>query len=68
MGLPSKKRPKSEKRKRRATQKLKKISYSFCPNCGKPKKPYHLCLFCGKYKGREVIKEKILKKKKEVKK
>ncbi|MFN3301702.1 MAG: 50S ribosomal protein L32 [Patescibacteria group bacterium] len=64
MALPSKKRPKSEKRKRRAAKRLKKINFSICPNCGQPIKPYHLCPFCGKYKGREIIKGKISKKKK----
>lgn len=62
MALPSKKRPKSEKKKRRAAHRLQKINYSYCPHCGKPVKPHHLCQFCGTYKGREIVKVKIPKK------
>ncbi len=61
MALPSKKRPRSEKRKRRINQRLKKITYSFCPQCKRPLKPHHFCPFCGTYKGEEVIKLKLKK-------
>lgn len=61
MGLPSKKRPKSEKRKRRAAKKMKKITLSFCPRCQKPVLSHHLCSFCGTYDGREFIPPKIKK-------
>jgi large subunit ribosomal protein L32 len=63
MALPSKKRPRSEKRKRRAANRLKKMNLSPCPNCGKLIIPHRLCPFCKKYKGREIIKEKIKTKK-----
>jgi len=68
MGLPSKKRPKSEKRKRRAVKKLKKITLSLCPNCKKPVFPHRLCPFCGIYAGKEIISPKIAKKSKKEKK
>ncbi|MCX7778646.1 MAG: 50S ribosomal protein L32 [Patescibacteria group bacterium] len=59
MGLPSKKRPKSEKRKRRAAKKMKKINLSPCPRCQKPVLPHHLCFFCGTYQNREVMPKRI---------
>jgi large subunit ribosomal protein L32 len=27
-----------------------------CPNCGEYKRPHRVCLACGQYKGREVVK------------
>jgi len=64
MALPTKKRPKSEKRKRAATHALKKINLIFCPKCKKPLLPYHVCTFCGTYAGKEVLKLKFKKGKK----
>jgi len=63
MGLPSKKRPKSEKRKRRAAHRLKKMNLSPCPHCQRLIKSHHLCPFRQRYKGREILKEKIKTKK-----
>ena len=64
MALPTKKRPKGEKRKRAAFYALKKINLVFCPKCKKPILPYHACSFCGAYAGREVLKLKLKKDKK----
>jgi len=66
MALPSKKRPKSEKRNRRAANRLAKISHSFCPKCSKPVLSHHLCSFCGTYKAKEFIKKIKTPKKKNV--
>lgn len=63
MGLPSKKRPKSEKRNRRAANRLKKINYSSCRRCGKPVRGHRFCQFCGTYKDKEVIRQKDTSKK-----
>jgi len=58
MGLPSKKRTKSSKRRRAAHFALKTINLNQCPKCQKPIRPHRACRFCGFYKGREVIKIK----------
>ena len=67
MALPTKKRPKSEKRKRVFTYALKKISLVSCSKCKKAVLPYHACSFCGTYAGRDVLKLKIKKDKKKEK-
>jgi large subunit ribosomal protein L32 len=69
MGLPSKKRTKSSKKRRAAHFTLKTMNLNQCPKCQKPTRPHHACQFCGFYKGREVIKIKtVLDKKKKEKK
>lgn len=40
---------------RRAHDSLPSAAYEECSNCGELKKPHHVCLSCGKYKGREVL-------------
>lgn len=35
--------------------RLKEPVLAACPKCKKPVKPHTVCLFCGFYKGREVI-------------
>ena len=64
MALPTKKRPKGEKRKRAISYALKKINLIPCPKCKKPILPYHVCNFCGTYAGKEVLKLKFKKGKK----
>lgn len=68
MALPSKKRPKSEKRKRRAAHRLSRLTLTICSHCKKPVLPHHLCSFCGTYNGRELLTPKIIKKEKKLKK
>lgn len=63
MGLPSKKRPKSEKRKRGFASRLKKINFSTCPRCQRSILSHRVCPFCGTYGDREVIKIKLKKEK-----
>lgn len=65
MALPSKKRPRSEKRKRKISYVLRKINLISCPKCKKPVLPYHICTFCGTYAGKDVLKLKFKKGKKE---
>ncbi|MCX6744272.1 MAG: 50S ribosomal protein L32 [Candidatus Parcubacteria bacterium] len=62
MSVPAKKRPVGEKRRRAAHFALKKIKYASCPKCKKPKLPHAVCLFCGTYQGREVLKSHLDKK------
>ena len=65
MANPTQKHTKSSKRKRAKNFALKKVKLSKCPKCGRPVLPYHVCKFCGTYAGREVLKIKIKKGKKE---
>jgi large subunit ribosomal protein L32 len=41
---------------RRAHHALTAESHAECPNCGELKRPHHVCLACGYYDGREVVK------------
>jgi large subunit ribosomal protein L32 len=68
MALPSKKRPKSEKRNRRAANRLAKAGYVKCSHCGQPIRSHRVCPTCGLYHGKEFIKKKISTKKEEGKK
>jgi large subunit ribosomal protein L32 len=36
--------------------KLPKTSLSNCPQCKQPKVPHRVCIHCGFYKGREIVK------------
>ncbi len=66
MSVPAKRRCRSEARRGRSHQALKKVKTNKCPKCGKAVLPHRACDFCGSYKGREVlkIKSKIKKEKK----
>jgi len=66
MSVPAKRRCRSEVRRGRSHQALKKVKLNKCPKCGKEVLPHTACGFCGSYKGREVlkIKSKIKKEKK----
>ncbi|MBU1663324.1 50S ribosomal protein L32 [Patescibacteria group bacterium] len=66
MSVPAKKRSRSEVRRGRSHQALKKVKLNKCPKCGKAVLPHTACKFCGSYKGREVlkIKSKVKKEKK----
>ncbi|MAF13550.1 MAG: 50S ribosomal protein L32 [Parcubacteria group bacterium] len=60
----SKKRKSSAKTKRgRSHQSLTKVKLIKCAKCGKATLPHQVCSFCGSYKGKEIIKPKIKKKK-----
>ena len=56
--MPNPKRRHSKKRGRlrRTFYKVKTNSLSKCPQCGKPKLPHRICLFCGYYKGVAQVK------------
>ena len=56
MPVPKRKKSKSRRDMRKAhTLKIAVPSLSKCPNCGAQKLPHRVCLYCGFYKGREVI-------------
>ncbi|MCD6571569.1 MAG: 50S ribosomal protein L32 [Deltaproteobacteria bacterium] len=55
MPVPKRRHSKARRDKRRAHDAIKEPSISFCPNCKEPKLPHRVCLNCGYYNGREVI-------------
>lgn len=56
MAVPKKKTTRARRGKRRANQRVIKMSnLSECPQCHSPKLPHRACLNCGYYKGRQVI-------------
>ncbi|MGB2631028.1 MAG: 50S ribosomal protein L32 [Candidatus Omnitrophota bacterium] len=46
---------KSRGRKRRTHYKASAPVLSKCTQCGKAKKPHHICLYCGYYGGKEMV-------------
>jgi large subunit ribosomal protein L32 len=56
MAVPKKKMSKSKTRMRRSHDHLTVGSHSDCPKCGQPKQPHRICMSCGHYRGRQVIK------------
>jgi large subunit ribosomal protein L32 len=60
MAVPKKKTSKSRKNMRRAHDFLTPPNVSVCPQCKAPKLPHRVCLSCGTYKGKEVLKAEDL--------
>lgn len=58
MAVPKKKTSKTRKGTRRAHLGLTPSCLSECSHCHKKSKPHHVCLNCGYYNGKEVIKIK----------
>ena len=63
--LPKRKISKARQGKRRHAIKLTLVSLTKCPSCQQPKLPHRVCLNCGSYKDKVVIKPKVKKSKKE---
>ena len=60
----AKKRKSSSRTKRgRSHLALTKKKLIKCQKCGKPTMPHQVCPACGSYRGKEIIKLKIKKKK-----
>ena len=56
MAVPKKRMSNARTASRRAQwDKIPAPTYTNCPSCGEPVRPHHVCLSCGKYKGREVL-------------
>ncbi|MEA3339284.1 MAG: 50S ribosomal protein L32 [Chloroflexota bacterium] len=53
--LPKRKISKTRGRKRRANWTLKAKQTVACPQCGMQVRPHHVCLYCGTYRGIQVI-------------
>ena len=58
MSVPKKRRTPSSVGKRRSHHALNKTLLVACSKCGKPVEPHKACLFCGTYKGKEILKIK----------
>jgi large subunit ribosomal protein L32 len=58
MAVPKKKRSKSRRGMRRSHDGIKIPNVATCPRCHEPVLPHHVCLECGTYKGRAIIKTK----------
>jgi len=60
VAVPKRKTSKGRRDKRRANHmKVKGVSLSVCPQCKQPKYPHRVCVNCGFYKGREIIKQEL---------
>lgn len=62
MSVPPKRRPSSSRKRRASHFAFKKVKFVVCPKCQKPKKPHLVCIYCGYYKGQEILKSKFDKK------
>jgi large subunit ribosomal protein L32 len=58
MAVPKKRTSRSRRDMRRAHDFLSSRLTISCPNCGNACLPHHVCLSCGYYKGRQVLKTK----------
>jgi len=65
MSVPKKRRTKSSVGNRRSHHAKKKTALNKCPKCKRALRPHRICSFCGFYKGKEVIKIKTKKEKKD---
>ncbi|MFB0545961.1 MAG: 50S ribosomal protein L32 [Anaerolineae bacterium] len=60
--LPKRKISKGRRNRRRSHHALRLPHLIACPQCHEPRLPHHVCLFCGNYKGVEVVAIKAKKK------
>ena len=58
MAHPKTKISRTRRDKRRTHKKLVAGPAGTCPNCGMTKKPHYVCLSCGVYKNRSVLRIK----------
>jgi large subunit ribosomal protein L32 len=56
MAVPKRKTSPSKRNMRRSHDALKPVQYQECPDCGELKLPHNICIACGHYKGREILK------------
>lgn len=57
MAMPKHKISKSRRDMRKANHlKVKAPSLSKCPQCNEPKMPHRVCIHCGYYKSKEIVK------------
>lgn len=53
--LPKQRQSRGRQGNRRRHHVLKLPQLMTCPQCGKKKQTHHVCMYCGYYKGRQVI-------------
>ena len=58
MPVPKKRTSRSRRDMRRAHDFITPKLTVVCPNCAAPTLPHHVCMSCGFYKGRSVLKMK----------
>ncbi len=58
MAHPKHKISKARRDKRRTHKKVARPTLVRCPQCQELKPPHRVCLHCGTYKGREILKVK----------
>jgi large subunit ribosomal protein L32 len=57
VAVPARRKSKARKNTRRAQNiKIEGVSLAVCPQCKQPKLPHRVCIHCGFYKGREIVK------------
>jgi len=56
MAVPKKKKSKAKKGSRRSHDSVKMPDVSHCPQCHEPVLPHHVCLQCGTYRGKTILK------------
>ncbi len=52
--VPKKKHSRARRNRRRAHWKITPPTLTECPRCHEMKRPHHVCISCGYYKGRKV--------------
>ncbi|MFQ5735850.1 MAG: 50S ribosomal protein L32 [Thermodesulfobacteriota bacterium] len=57
MPNPKKRHSRCKRMQRRSHDALSAPATSTCPQCGEPKRPHHVCMSCGTYRGRNVLKK-----------
>ena len=57
MAVPFRKVSNTRGRKRRTHYKISENGTTKCPKCGTEIRPHRVCMNCGTYKGKEVIKK-----------
>ena len=63
MSVSKKKKSRSKTARGRSHRALSKAKLIKCKKCGKSTMPHRVCIACGTYQGKEIIKLKIKKKK-----
>lgn len=55
MAVPKRKTSKSKRDMRRTHKKTTGPNLTTCAQCGEPKRPHHVCMSCGTYRGRDFV-------------
>lgn len=56
MAVPKKRTTRSAQGQRRSHDALTAVELGKCPNCGKEVVPHAVCVACGQYRGRKLLK------------